>query len=44
MANILIVEDDHTLNKGIQIALKKDGHEAVGAYSFFEGVEFLVKM
>jgi len=43
MAVILLLEDDKTLNKGIRIALEKDRHTVVSAYSFFEGVESYTK-
>jgi len=39
MVAILLLEDDRTLNKGIRIALEKDNHTVISAFSFFEGVE-----
>lgn len=43
MATILLLEDDKTLSNGIKIALEKDKHTVVPAYSFFEGVESYTK-
>jgi len=43
MAAILLLEDDRSLNKGIRIALEKDNHTVVSAFSFFEGVESYAK-
>ncbi len=43
MATILLLEDDKNLSKGIAIALEKDKHIVVPAYSFFEGVESYTK-
>jgi len=40
---ILLLEDDRVLNKGIRIALEKDDHTIVSAFSFFEGVECYAK-
>ncbi len=39
LATILLLEDDKMLSTGIQIALQKDHHKVIPAYSFFEGVE-----
>ncbi len=39
MAKILLLEDDRLLSRGVKIALEKDKHEVIQAYSFFEGVE-----
>lgn len=41
MARILVVEDDHDLNKAYCIILKHDGHEVVEA---FDGKEALSKL
>lgn len=38
MAQILLLEDDQNLSKGIKIALEKDGHRITQAFSYFEGV------
>lgn len=44
MACILILEDDRALNRGIQIALIKDKHAVVSAYTFEEGKEYFDKL
>ena len=33
MKNILIVEDDKLLNKGVSFALKKEGYNTISAYT-----------
>lgn len=38
MGKIFLLEDDEILNKGISIALRKDGHEIVSAYGIAEAV------
>lgn len=37
MKNILIIEDDRMLNKGVAFALKKDGYNTMCAYTKEEG-------
>ena len=37
MAKVLIMEDDRMLNRGVSIALKKEGYETISAYSLLEG-------
>lgn len=37
MANILIIEDDELLNRGITFALEQEGHGVVCAHSYTEG-------
>ena len=39
MSNILIIEDDRVLNRGVTFALKKDGHNVISAYSKKEGMQ-----
>ena len=39
MADIFLLEDDELLNRGISIALKKDGHHVIQCYSFTEAVK-----
>lgn len=41
MGNILIVEDDKILNKGVSFALKKEGYNIISAYTKEEG-EFYI--
>ena len=41
MARILVVEDDHDLNKAYCIILKHEGHEVVTAYDGKEALEKL---
>ena len=33
MRNILIIEDDKILNKGVAFALKKEGYNVISAYT-----------
>ena len=37
MRNILIIEDDKILNKGVAFALKKEGYNVISAYTKQEG-------
>lgn len=39
MADIFLLEDDKNLNRGISLALEKDGHGVTPAYGFFEALE-----
>ena len=39
MANIILLEDDKILSKGIFIALKKDGHHVATAYGYVEALQ-----
>ncbi|CDM67570.1 transcriptional regulator [Clostridium bornimense] len=39
MSNILIIEDDRVLNRGVTFALKKDGHNVIYAYSKKDGMQ-----
>ncbi len=41
MANILVVEDDKNLNRGVTFSLKKVGHDAVSAYTLSEAENIL---
>lgn len=41
MSNILVVEDDKLLNKGISFALKKDNHNVFNAFTYKETIENL---
>ena len=38
MRNILIIEDDKILNKGVAFALKKEGYNVISAYTKQEGL------
>lgn len=35
--NILIIEDDRTLNRGVSLALKKEGYRVISNYNISEG-------
>lgn len=37
MENILIIEDDRTLNRGVSLALKKEGYRVISNYNISEG-------
>ena len=39
MANIFLLEDDKILNKGISIALEKDGHTVTAVYGYIEALQ-----
>lgn len=39
MANILLLEDDHMLSKGIEIALEKDCHHVTAVYGYVEALQ-----
>ena len=39
MADIFLLEDDEILNRGISIALKKDGHRVIQCYNFTQAVK-----
>ena len=41
MKNILIIEDDRMLNKGVAFALKKDGYNTMCAYTKEEGKKLI---
>jgi CheY-like chemotaxis protein len=43
MANVLVVEDNKTLNQAYKMILQKEGHEVRAAYNGKEGLE-LVKI
>ena len=43
MSNILIIEDDRVLNRGVTFALKKDGHNVISAYSKKEGMQVIYR-
>ncbi len=38
MGEIFLLEDDKILNKGVSIALRKDGHEVTSAYGFADAI------
>lgn len=42
MTQILIIEDDRILNRGITFALKKEGYEVVSAYNKEEGKQLIL--
>lgn len=39
MANILLLEDDNMLSKGIEIALEKDCHHVTAVYGYVEALQ-----
>lgn len=41
MKNILIIEDDRMLNKGVAFALKKEGYNTICAYTKEEGKKLI---
>ena len=41
MKNILIIEDDRMLNKGVALALKKEGYNTMCAYTKEEGKKLI---
>lgn len=44
MANILVIEDDKTLNEAYELILKKEGHTVHVAHNGLEGLEALKKL
>lgn len=41
MINILLLEDDKSLNRGITLKLQKEGYEVYSAFGVTEAMDFL---
>jgi DNA-binding response OmpR family regulator len=43
MENILIIEDDRILNRGVSFALKKEGYRVISKFNISEGKEYIME-